>query len=52
MIRLRNSLSTIAALIQEGNDKLWPMFEKIENELLRLEQIESRLSKYSIANKI
>lgn len=45
--RLRNSLSTIATLIERGNEKLWPVFEKLEDELLRLEQKEMRLSRYS-----
>lgn len=46
--RLRESLGTIAALIKSGNEKLWPIFDKLEDELLRLEQQERRLSQYSI----
>lgn len=46
-IRLRKSLGTIAALINLGNEKLWPIFDKLEDELLRLEQSERRLSQYS-----
>ena len=45
--RLRESLGTIAVLIKSGNEKLWPIFEKLEDELLRLEQKERRLSQYS-----
>lgn len=45
--RLRKSLGTIAALINLGNEKLWPIFDRLEDELLRLEQNELRLSQYS-----
>lgn len=46
-VRLRGSLATIAALIELGNEDLWPIFEKLENELSRIELRKSRLLKYS-----
>lgn len=46
-IRLRNSLNVVSQLIQQGSDSLWPVFEKLESELVRLEERESRLSRYS-----
>ena len=46
-LRLHSSLGIIADLIGHGNEKLWPIFEKLEDELLRLEQKEKRLSRYS-----
>ena len=45
--RLRNSLSTLASLIKHGNQKLWPVFERLEDELLKLEQKEVRLARYN-----
>ena len=45
--RLRESLRTVAALIESGNEKLWPIFDKLEEELTKLEQREERLSRYS-----
>ena len=45
--RLRNSLSVITHLIEKGNDDLWPIFEKLEDELIRLEERQNRLSRYS-----
>lgn len=45
--RLRESLRTVAELIERGNEKLWPIFDKLEEELTRLEQKEERLSRYS-----
>ena len=45
--RLRKSLTIISCLIEQGNDEFWPIFEKIEKELVRLEKRQSRLSRYS-----
>lgn len=44
--RLIKSLEIIALLINVGNENLWPIFEKLENELSKLEKNEARLSKY------
>jgi len=46
-VRLRNSLNIVAHLIQQGSESLWPVFEKLEDELVRLEERENRLSRYS-----
>lgn len=45
--RLRKSLATISCLIEKGNEDLWPIFDKLENELIKHEQRRSRLSRYS-----
>lgn len=50
-VRLHKSLVTITYLIQEGNESLWPIFEKLENELIRLDQRETRLSQYTCSKK-
>ena len=44
--RLTDCLSVTASLINAGNDNLWPIFEKIENELLAIDKQNERLSKY------
>ena len=46
-VRLRRSLGTLAVLIEQGNENLWPIFEKLEVALIRIEQNERRLSLYS-----
>jgi len=51
-IRLHKSLVTITYLIEEGNESLWPIFEKLENELIRLNKREDRLSQYSRSGKL
>lgn len=45
--RLRRSLTTISILIEKGNDDLWPIFEKLEEELIRLKLKKKRLSRYA-----
>lgn len=45
--RLRRSLTIISCLIEKGNEDLWPIFDKLEDELVRLEKRQSRLSRYS-----
>jgi len=45
--RLKQSLATIAFLIEQGNENLWPVFEKLESELGRIQQNEYKLSLYS-----
>jgi len=44
--RLTDCLSVTASLINAGNDNLWPIFEKIEKELLAIDKQNERLSKY------
>jgi hypothetical protein len=44
--RLCQSLATLAGLIEKGDERLWPIFESLEEELTRVEQRETRLSKY------
>ena len=44
--RLREALATITGLIEMGNEDLWPIFEKLEDEFIRVEQRKSRLSRY------
>ena len=46
-VRLRNSLAIISSLIEKGNENLWPIFEKLENELVKLEERRLKLSRYS-----
>jgi len=46
-VRLFKSLSTITWLIEMGNEDLWPIFEKLENELISLNQRQIRLTRYS-----
>lgn len=46
-IRLRDSLGTIVALIEQGDENLWPVFDKLEDELKRIEGRDLRLSRYS-----
>lgn len=46
--RLIKSLEIIASLINAGNENLWPIFERLENELSKLEKNEARLSKYVV----
>lgn len=45
-LRLSASLSMLASLIDAGNENLWPIFEKLEGELHKIEINETRLSKY------
>lgn len=45
--RLRDSLGIIVALIERGDENLWPIFDKLEDELKRVEGRELRLSRYS-----
>lgn len=45
--RIQISLATISILIENGNEKLWPIFDKLESELIQLEQKEDKLSRYS-----
>lgn len=45
--RLKQSLATIAFLIEQGNENLWPVFEKLDSELARIQQNEYKLSMYS-----
>lgn len=45
--RLKQSLATIAFLIEQGNESLWPVFEKLDSELVRIQQNEYKLSMYS-----
>lgn len=44
--RVRNSLGILAKLIDSGSEELWPIFEKLESELLTIEQRQYRLSNY------
>lgn len=44
--RLTDCLNVTASLINAGNDNLWPIFEKIEKELLAIDKQNERLSKY------
>lgn len=44
--RLRKSLETVATLIDKGDEDLWPIFEKLEKELTRIELKQNRLLKY------
>ena len=45
--RLRKSLTTITLLIEKGNEELWPIFEVLEGELVKQEQRQNKLLKYS-----
>jgi len=45
--RLRKSLQVVSILIETGNEDFWPIFEKLEGELLKIEQRQSKLSKYT-----
>jgi len=47
--RLRKSQGTIVSLIKKGDDELWPIFDRLEEELMNLEERKSRLSRYSKA---
>lgn len=44
--RLNGSLTTISALIEKGNVELWPILEKLEAELMKIEQREMKLLLY------
>lgn len=44
--RLCEALKTIATLIKNGNENLWPIFEKLETELMTIQEREDRLSSY------
>lgn len=44
--RLRKSLAILTYLIERGSDDLWPIFEKLEGELVKLEQRQNRLLRY------
>jgi len=44
--RLHNSLAILTDLIERGCDDLWPIFEKLEGELVRLEQRQNSLLRY------
>lgn len=50
-MRLHKSLETITYLIEIGNEELWPIFEKLEEELLRNLQRQKKLSRYLTHNQ-
>ena len=50
-VRLCKSLATLASLINQGSENLWPIFEKLEEELSNLEKNETRLLKYITQRK-
>lgn len=50
-MRLHKSLETITFLIEIGNEELWPIFEKLEEELLRNLQRQKKLSRYLTHNQ-
>lgn len=43
--RLRKALSTLTFLIERGNEDLWPLYEIIEDELIKFEQRQKRFSR-------
>lgn len=43
-IRLRKALKTIAFLIDAGQENLWPLFDKLDDELNNIESRKERLS--------
>lgn len=44
--RLRKSLVMVTFLIKNGNERLWPIFERLEDELIKLEQKDQKLRRY------
>lgn len=47
-VRLRKSLGIIACLIEQGSRELWPIFEKLEDELCQIEQRQTKLSQFLV----
>lgn len=46
MERLLRSQGTIVSLIKNGEEELWPIFDRFEQELKNLEKRKNRLSRY------
>ena len=44
--RLWNALNILASLISKGSVELWPLFEKLEEELNRIKDRRNRLEQY------
>lgn len=44
--RLLNSLEVVASLIKNENDSLWPVLEKLEDELSKHKKRQNKLSRY------
>ena len=45
-VRLHKSLGTLSILIENGNEELWPIFERLECELKRIDERVIKLSRY------